>query len=189
MFLPRQMKRMINSFGALLVLGIGCSERPVPWELPPVSDCPFHGRWVQSLNIEHEGHVLTLMAVIESDGMMVTVVGLSPLGQRILRITWTQGKIAQETDPNITVPIDGSAILRDVVFAHWPVQALQKVFAHTDWQIIQKKQARILLWHGHPWMTVESLSIAADASAESILVNHLIEGYQVRVTTVENDEP
>ncbi len=179
----------------------GCAHRsPDPWALPPVEAGVMTGRYVQSLRLERQGRTLELMAVIENDGNTFTLVGLSPMGQRLLRLTWSGGKVAQESDPNLPVHIDGEAILRDVVFANWPEAALRTVFADTRWRAAFSGADRSLAWNGRPWLSVRPDTGAAGpmentdtaggaASTPGIVVDHLAEGYRVHVATVERDAP
>lgn len=169
----------------------GCAllhRRPEPWGLPGVGAGPAPVRWVQSLTLSHQGKSVDLMAVIESDGKTLTLVGLSPMGQRLVRITWTDGKIDQESDPNIPVHIDGEAILRDVVFVNWPEAALHTVFAGTHWRAGFAGADRTLAWKGRPWLSVRPDSAGADGKP-GVVVDHLAEGYQVHVKTLEQEAP
>ena len=144
------------------------------------------GRYVQSLGLERGGKTLGLTAVIENDGSTFTLVGLGPMGQRLIRLTWADGKVAQESDPRLPVAIDGQAILRDVVFANWPEAALKTVFADTRWRATFTGGERRLAWNGRPWLTVRPDSAGA---ATGNLVDHIAEGYRVHVATVERDAP
>lgn len=200
--------------GALLA---GCAGlfggRPSPWKLPGVEHSPIRGHWVQTLVVEREGRRLELLAAMECDGRTLTLVGLSPMGQRLVRITWEGGEVKTETDPNLPVKIDGEAILRDVVFVHWPEQALQAVFAETPWRATFAGPRRTLAWKDRTWLLVTPETDAAAASAApadsgaedlskalsgaeapqadrgSVKVDHVAEGYTLRVTTVEKHAP
>ena len=177
----------------LLSLAVtGCAlmhRRPEAWALPAVGTGPAPVRWVQSLTLAHQGKSMDLMAVIESDGKTFTLVGLSPMGQRLVRITWTDGKVDQESDANIPVPIDGEAILRDVVFVNWPEAALQTVFAGSHWKAGFQGANRTLSWKGRPWLSVRPDGAAGAEGKPGVVVDHLVEGYQVHVKTVEEDAP
>ncbi|MDB5050189.1 MAG: hypothetical protein JWO30_3260 [Fibrobacteres bacterium] len=176
--------------GCALLLTTGCAlmhPRPTAWDLPPLETGTMPGRRVQSLRLERQGKSLELMAVIENDGKTFTLAGLSPMGQRLVLITWSGGKVAQESDPNLPVAIDGEAILRDIVLVNWPESSLTRVFAKTGWSADFKGPERKLSWRGRPWVSVRPEAGEGGETGEGVLVDHLAEGYQVHVTTVERD--
>jgi hypothetical protein len=178
----------------------GCASmqrRPVPWSLPKPQDGPIQGRWVQTLVLERDGKSMELLAVIENDGKEIVLVGMTPMGQRLVRITWSDAKVDQETDPNIPVRIDGESILRDVVFANWPEDGLRAAFAGTGWSASFDGPVRSLAWNGKPWLQVRPGPAPKDSglSSDSLglgdpqIVDHIAEGYRILVTTVERSGP
>ena len=176
---------------ALSWVATGCFLRPhppAPWPLPKVAAGPIRGNWVQTLLLERDGKDLRLLAVIESDGDSLTLAGLSPMGQRLVRITWRDGKVDQETDPNLPVKVDGEAILRDVVFANWPPEALQAVMAGTAWKPEFKGPERMLYMGDRLWQTAAPEALP-DGEGEGLLVDHVTEKYRVHVATVEKNDP
>lgn len=210
---------LIGLPAALFGIGLlaGCAGlfggRPSPWMLPGVEHSPIRGNWVQTLVLEREGRRLEVLAALECDGRAMTLVGLSPMGQRLVRITWEGGEVRTETDPNLPVKIDGEAILRDVVFVHWPEAALAAAFAETPWRATFEGPRRTLAWKDRTWLVVtpeaDSAAAAAspaDSGAEdlsralsgaeapkadlgTVKIDHVAEGYTLRVTTVEKHAP
>lgn len=195
-----------GALGPLCVLAAllaGCAltqRRPVPWSLPKVQDGPILGRWVQTLVLERDGKSMELLAVIESDGKELILVGMTPMGQRLVRIIWSDGKVDQETDLNIPVRIDGEAVLRDLVFANWPEETLRAVFAGTGWSAGFDGPRRSLAWNGRPWLLVRPETAPRDSgvstgNADSLglgdpqIVDHIAERYRIHVTTVERSGP
>lgn len=161
-------------------------SRPTPWHLPKDGSGLGAGRWLQSLTLEHKEKSIGLLAVIESDGKNLTLVGLSPMGQRLMRITWSEGKVQQETDPHMPVAIDGEAILRDVVLVNWPEEILWPLFAKTEWKVTFDGPKRELYWGHRLWLSVKPDSFDG---AKSILVDHHAEGYKVHVSLLEHESP
>ena len=171
----RAFRRLTPAAASALLLGSallsGCAlphRRPEPWALPRLETGTLTGRYVQSLRLERQGKTLELMAVIENDGKAFTLVGLSPMGQRLMRLTWSEGRVAQESDPGLPVRIDGEAILRDVVFVNWPEAALRTVFAGTRWSARFDGGARSLDWNGRPWIVVRPEVASADAAGSAV---------------------
>lgn len=165
----------------------GCFLRPhppEPWPLPKVADAPFRGNWVQTLRLERDGREMPLLAVIETDGTTLTLAGLSPAGQRLVRIAWIDGHVDLDLDPNLPAKINGQAILRDVVFAHWPEASLDRVLKGTRWSAGFADSVRTLNLDGKTWLTV---SPETGSDGDGLLVDHRAEGYRVHVSTVEKN--
>lgn len=137
---------------------------------------------MQSLRLERDGRELPLLAVMETDGVKLTLVGLTPAGQRLVTITWEGDSVSQAVDPNVPARIDGQGILRDVVFAHWPEAALQASFAGTRWSARFAGPERTLLRDGRPWITVKP---GQGEDGAGLVVDHVEEGYKVHAATVE----
>lgn len=179
---------------AFALAGTGCAflrpRPPEPWRLPPVESAPFRGSRVQEVVLEREGKSLRLTAMLETDGTVFTLAGLGPMGQRLIRITWTRDSVGQETDPSVPARIDGAAILRDVVFAHWPAESLREAMAGTAWSAAFDGPRRTLYRKGRPWLAVHP-EAAGSAGPESggdwLVIEHTAEGYSVKVRTVEED--
>ncbi len=170
--------------GLALALSLGaCSLRPhplAPWPLPKPASGPIRGNWVQTVRLERGGKELSLLAVLECDGNILTLAGLTPAGQRLVRITWSEGRIEQESDPNLPAKVDGEAILRDLVLAYWPQAALDSALAGTEWSVAFSEGARTMSARGKPRIVV-----APGEAGEALRIRHLREKYEVQVATVE----
>jgi hypothetical protein len=140
--------------GSALCLALSlaaCSLRPrplAPWPMPGPAAGPIRGNWVQTVRLERGGRELSLLAVIECDGTTLTLAGLTPAGQRLVRIAWRDGRIEQESDPNLPAKVDGEAILRDMVLAYWPKAALDSALAGTEWTLAFADGSRTLSARG-----------------------------------------
>ncbi len=188
--LPVRIHSLIRTVvaGTILLLTDCCfhPHPPAPWPLPKVAEAPFRGNWVQTLRLERGDREARFLAVIETDGDSLTLAGLSPMGQRIIRILWRDGKVIQEVDANLPVKIDGEAILRDVVFANWPPEALQAILAGTAWKAEFSGAQRKLMLGKRVWMTTAP---ETTPDGEGLLVDHVAEKYRVHVATVEKNAP
>jgi hypothetical protein len=141
---------------------------------------------VQTLRVERDGRELPLLAVIETDGTTLTMAGLSPAGQRLVRIAWIDGHVDQVLDPALPAKFDGGAVLRDLVFAHWPDSSILAVLKGTRWSATFADSIRTLRLGNKPWLSVTP---ETGPDGDGLLVDHLAEGYRVRVTTVEKSGP
>jgi hypothetical protein len=157
-----------------------------PWPLPKVADGPIRGNWVQTVRLERGGKELSLLAVIECDGTVLTLAGLTPAGQRLVRITWRDGAIGQESDPNLPAKVDGEAILRDLVLAYWPRASLDSALRGTGWSAAGSDSARVLSARGRARVAVSPDTAAGGAG---LLIRHVREGYAVRVATMKRTNP
>jgi hypothetical protein len=192
----------------------GCSLRPrplEPWPMPGPAAGPIRGNWVQTVRLERGGRELSMLAVIECDGTTLTLAGLTPAGQRLVRITWRDGRIEQESDPNLPAKVDGEAILRDMVLAYWPQAALDSALAGTEWTLAFADGSRTLSARGKARVIAAheaATAMAAGAvtaggtvpapgagvsrdpgSGDSLSIRHVREGYVVHVATVERTAP
>jgi len=188
----RGMMAARGTAGIALLLSLSLSacafhpRPPAPWPLPKVADGPIRGNWVQTVRLERGGRELSLLAVIECDGAVLTLAGLTPAGQRLVRITWRDGRIDQEADANLPAKVDGEGILRDLVLAYWPRASLDSALAETDWKVVFAEGGRTLSGGGRARIAVEP---EAAEGGEGIRIRHVREGYVVHVATVERTAP
>jgi hypothetical protein len=186
----------MKPFAYLLAFALAaCSLRPhplAPWPMPKPAAGPIRGNWVQTVRLERGGRELSLLAVIECDGTVLTLAGLTPAGQRLVRITWRDGRIEQESDPNLPAKVDGEGILRDLVLAYWPRSALDSALAGTEWSVAFADGKRTLSARGKARIAIEPEAAETAGPAEvgdGLRIRHLREGYVVHVATVERTSP
>lgn len=189
----RSASRLSLGLGLSLALSLAaCSLRPrplAPWPMPGPAAGPIRGNWVQTVRLERGGRGISLLAVIECDGSVLTLAGLTPAGQRLVRITWRDGRIEQESDPNLPAKVDGEAILRDLVLAYWPRAALDSALAGTEWSVAFADGTRTLSARGKARIAVAPAARATGAAGDDLEIRHLREGYAIHVATVERTSP
>lgn len=121
-------------------MGPGCAAwrpaPPPPWPLPDPALAPFLGQRQQSVTLQRDGRSLALLAVLDHHGSTVTLVALSPLGQRLVKVTWDRQGVAVQTDPALGAGFDAQQALRDLVFASWPPGALTAALGAGPWHAL-----------------------------------------------------
>jgi hypothetical protein len=124
---------------------------------------------------------LELLAVLEPIPGGLQLAGLSPAGQRYLLITWDAEGVHAEKDPLVPAQVDPGQVLRDVVLAHWPLEALRRGLAGSAWSVEEGADGvRVLRESGQPWLRVEP-------RPHGHKVFHLLQGYSVEAQDLDDD--
>ena len=139
------------AFLPLLLLGACACLGPGPgaadWPLPDPALAPFSGRIAQDVELRRGGRGVHFLAVLERQKNGVLMVGLSPLGQRLVRLRWTARGVDADLAPQAAPYLDPQAMLRELSFALWPPEALDAAFKnglfHADFT-----PKRRVLWQG-----------------------------------------
>jgi hypothetical protein len=146
---------------------------PRPWPLPDPALAPFQGQVEQAVRVDGGGRSAEFLALVDCERGVVTLAGLSPQGQRLVKVRWDARGMAVEADPAVAAHFDGALALRDLVLARWPVAALQRSMQGSRWALRQTPdQGRTLSLDGR---------IVVAVSPDGGTVAHLQEGYRVTV--------
>jgi hypothetical protein len=91
---------------------------------------PFSGQISQDVAVRDPrgGNGVHFLAVLERQKNGLLMVGLSPLGQRLLRVRWTARGVDADLAPQAAPYLDPRAMLREISFALWPPQSLDAAF-------------------------------------------------------------
>jgi hypothetical protein len=128
---------------------------PVPWRgaadwpLPDPALAPFSGQISQDVAVDDPrgGSGVHFLSVLERQKDGLLMVGLSPLGQRLVRVRWTARGVDADLAPQAAPYLDPRAMLRELSFALWPPAALDAAFKggpfHADFS-----PGRRVLWQG-----------------------------------------
>lgn len=141
-------------FTLCLLLLAGCSSQPAPsafldketsLRLPaPRLEHPFYRQQLLTARVKGRAH--ELMAVLEADGSKLTLVGLTPTGVRLFRVSYDeQGIATQQLSPLVTggmPPV--TQVLADVMLCYWPLEAWQARLPE-GWRLEDEGMVRRLL--------------------------------------------
>lgn len=131
---------------ALLALAFalgGCASTPAAPKapaVPPLLDGAALGgarsasQVVRSAFADRE---LTLLAAVQVEANVVSVVGVDTLGRRVFSISYDGQNVTAETDPSVPAGFSPQHLLADVELALWPLKALQAAYAGTGWSVAE----------------------------------------------------
>jgi|GEM_PF-3399838 hypothetical protein len=147
--------------------------------MPDPGLAPFQGQRAQSVRLDGGGHSGEFVALVDCERGVVTLAGLSPQGQRLVKVRWDRGGMAVEADPAVAAHFDAAQALRDLVLARWPLAALQASMQGGPWSVRQTpEQGRVLSLNG---------KIMVAVSPDGGTIAHLQEGYRVTVHSLPTD--
>ena len=140
------------AFLPLLLLGacvcLGSRPGAADWPLPDPALAPFSGRISQDVELRRGGGGVHFLAVLERQKNGVLMVGLSPLGQRLLRVRWTARGVDADIAPQAAPYLDAQAMLRELSFALWPPESLDAAFKNGPFHA-DCTPGRRVLWQGN----------------------------------------
>ncbi|MBA3580866.1 MAG: DUF3261 domain-containing protein [Gammaproteobacteria bacterium] len=76
-----------------------------------------------------------MLALIEATPDVITLVGMSGLGNRILTIRLSGEDFTVDRSPLLPAQLDAFYVLRDIQFCFWPEQALRDKLEPNGWRI------------------------------------------------------
>jgi hypothetical protein len=115
----------------LVVLLTACAINRCPTLPGGVSYClqsPASGpafSVVQQVVIGEGGQQETMLAYIENNPQRLALVGLTPLGQTVLRVTWDGSHIVASGPPGIGPSINPAVLMAVLQFGLWPPDAVR----------------------------------------------------------------
>ena len=122
----------------------------------------------QSLEINYEGHNWQGIAVLSMSADKLTMVHLSPLGQRLFTLTYENGKAAPETNADTLLAgqtIPAATIVSLLQLATWPVGALSPYY-QGDWRLESDELNRQVFYQDERVVTVTRAGMMAKANSE-----------------------
>lgn len=131
------------------------------------------------MRVEDGGRGAEFIALLNSDHGVVTLAGLSPQGQRLVKVRWDRGGVAVEAEPAVAAHFDAVLALRDLVLARWPLAALQRAMQGSRWSLRQTPD------HGRA-LSLDGRVVEA-VSPDGGTVAHLQDGYRVLVRDLPSD--
>lgn len=184
-----------NLFIALMLLLLsGCTllshnSQPTAWLKPgvqitlpaPLLEHPI--RRQQLLTATVNGKSDSLLTLMNADGKQLTLAGLSPLGIRLFKVTYSSKGI--ETEQSITLPQlpPASQVLADVMMSYWPINVWQPQLPK-GWTLIDLGDKRRLSDADNQLVSEISYQIINNLR-EPVLINQHYFGYQIAIQPME----
>lgn len=139
---------------------------------------------LQSLEINYRGETRQLLAQLEISSNNITLVGLSPLGNRLFTVLWTGESLSEEYLAEWPFPFSPKHILVDVQLALWLKIPHQDGFKIREFKSPQMKRE-----------ILRNEEIVMRISYETrpywqgkILIQHLERGYQLSIQTLQSNQ-
>jgi len=139
---------------------------------------------LQSLEINYRGETRQLLAQLEISSNNITLVGLSPLGNRLFTVLWTGESLSEEYLAEWPFPFSPKHILVDVQLALWLKIPQQDGFKIREFKSPQMKRE-----------ILRNEEIVMRISYETrpfwqgkILIQHLERGYQLSIQTLQSNQ-
>lgn len=170
------MKAIFKLF-ALCFLLVACTSPPIA--TPPLLAPSALGRTVhasQLLAIEYDGQSWTMQGALEANPQTVRLVGLTPLGQRVISLRWDGSQLNEERDARLPAQVSGAQILSDLQLIYWPKAALTAALPAT-WGVDEQAGQRTFLLDAAPWIRIRCDN--ADALQGQCVFEHLRYGYRL----------
>lgn len=176
------MKRLTCLFCCIGALA-ACRTGPRPLDpglflLPPAA-AGFEGSLAQEVSFEKGETRFEATALLEVSRDEVILVGLSPLGTRMITLRWDGRKLTQERDPLIPKGLPLRLILRDVQLASWPAAAVRAALPGRRWTLEDAGSERVLLKDGRAVVRIRYGG--ADRRRSDLEFEHLGLGYRMRI--------
>jgi hypothetical protein len=177
--------------GLALCLVLGCAAaKPRPDDpglfllLP--SDAGAEVSVTQSLAFSRGGTHFEALAVLQVDKRAVALVGMGPMGNRMLSLRWDGKHLDQQRDSQLPAELPLELILRDVQLAFWPAAALRKALPGRAWTLEDESSQRTLSDAGVAVVRIRYFG--QDRWHSKAVFEHLAMGYRLEINPIK-DEP
>jgi Protein of unknown function (DUF3261) len=123
---------------------------------------------VQQVLIGEGDRQETLLAYIENNPQQLALVGLTPLGQTVLRVTWDGTQIVASGPPGMGPPINPAVLVAVLQFGLWPPDAVRAGLPDnvvwkegaTDGQLTRQGKSLLILRRTGQAVPYDTLSFA-----------------------------
>ena len=120
-----------------------------------------------------------MQALLRISDKQIRLLGLSPLGQRLLQIDYN-GQRVESWQASKEMQLPAKDILFQMQISLWPEMALLKWLADSDWQLQISPQRRQLFYRGKHWLTVDYID-----GQKIIKLTHYQPEYQMTIISRE----
>lgn len=172
---------------------MGCAAlKPAPPRPPPPKavhgsvllsprSAGFNATITQQITLVKGSSRYDAMGVIEISSYNFTVVGMGPIGNRLVALSWDGVAVRKELDASVPSRLPVEDILRQVQLVYWPMSALRPALL-PGWELKNEAGSRELLDRGKAIIAIRYLG---DRFADLIEVEDKAVGYKIIIKTLE----
>lgn len=138
----------------------------------------------QFLTATVNGKSDSLITMLDGDGQTLTLAGLSPIGIRLFKVTYTANQI--ETEQSIALPQlpPANQVLADIMLSYWPLDVWQNRLPE-GWQLKDEQNKRLLLDETGQTIT-EIHYLLENGQKEPVSIVQYAFHYQITITNMDN---
>lgn len=138
----------------------------------------------QFLTATVNGKSESLVTLLDGDGQTLTLAGLSPIGIRLFKVTYSANQI--ETEQSIALPQlpPANQVLADIMLSYWPLETWQDRLP-VGWQLKDEQNKRLLLDETGQAIT-EISYLMENGNREPISIAQYAFHYQITLTNMDN---
>lgn len=107
----------------------------------------------QLIRAEYDSQSWIMQGAVEATAKEIRLVGLNPLGQRIIVLHWDGAKLTEERNKHFPERIKGDRILSDIQLIYWPRKALSAALSHA-WTVDDKPGERVVQHDNQPFARI-----------------------------------
>lgn len=109
----------------------------------------------QRLTFHHGGKTQQLLGIMRHDARSLTLVILSPQGQRLLTLNVDDEQAYFLTDAAFEPPFSADWLASRLIWSLWPAPSLTEAFAGTPWRLEQQGITRDISYRDAPVVRIE----------------------------------
>ena len=179
----------------LVLLIVGCATspdqtQPKAWlkpgvrvDLPqPMIAEPINQQ--QLLTATVQGKQQSLLVLLHADGQRLTLVGLSPLGIRLFKVSYDKQGIHLEQAMKIVGLPPANQVLADIMLSYWPIASWIELLP-TNWRLVDEGDKRRLYDDKGLIVTEIHYQMSGDVR-KPITIEQFIFHYRITIQNVED---
>ncbi len=191
------MKSLKNWLIILLLLG-GCASSAGQQEtsavlapnlrltLPRPADMGKSIEAVQMITARHDGRDFTFEAHLSITPERVLLVGLDPMGQRVMTVTWRESGITVDASPFLPKEVRPGSMLADIVVLYWPEEAVRRSLADAGARLaVTDKSRDVTAADGQEVLHADYASGTANPWSGGLRYRNAAWKYDIQVETLQ----